>query len=144
MPAPDAIQRLGEAAATIIDADAGVQAITGRNHDNIVRYGRRSLDLERPLLAYLCKEATIRGGVGENYDVTLVLRAEAESAAAANALLRAAINALTTTALAAHGADALVENWDLSNLPDDTAGDPPSTNPTLVLTEAVLTVWITL
>jgi hypothetical protein len=144
MSAPDAIQRVSEAAATIIDADSAVQAITGRSSNNIVRYGRRSLDLPRPIIAYLADSAAIRGGVGENYTVSLILRAEAEKAADVNALLRAAITALTTTALFANGADALVESWELTNLPDDSTNDPASTNPTLVAGEATLSVWITL
>ena len=153
MSAHDALQRVGAAAAAIIDVDAGVVALTGRASGNIVRFDPRTAVVPNSL-AYLATEATIRGGVGEAYDVTLVLRAEADGTASsdsapefASKLLGAALDALAgsggVAAFAAAGADAVVTTWK-PHTPEDSGGDPPSTNPAVVAAEAELTVWITL
>ena len=141
MSANDALQRVSEAVATIIESSAAVQAITTRLADNIVRYRRRKR-AQTPSLAYLCTDATPRTGTGENYDVDVVLQAEATKPADANALLRAAVESLTPQAFTAAGADAVVMDRQYSNLPDD--GEDPSTNPAAVIAEAALTIWITL
>ena len=155
MSSHDALQRVGAAAAAIIDTDAAVVALTGRASGNIVRFDPRTPVVPNSL-AYLATEATLRGGIGEAYDVTLVLRAEAdgnptvtsESAPEfASKLLGAALDALAgsggVAAFAAAGADAVVTTWK-PHTPEDSGGDPPSTNPAVVAAEAELTVWITL
>ncbi len=150
MSASDAIQRVSEAVQAIIDADAGVQAITGRSSENIVRFNLRRVP-RRPGLAYLCTQAENAGGVGENWHVSLVLRAEAIGDAAteisapaqANALVRAGFAALTPQAFDGQSCDAIVYGEpDFSNLPDD--GADPSTNPVSVRAEAEGLIWITL
>jgi len=147
------MQVVSEAVAQIIDGDAGVQAITGRSSNNIVRYKPRDRRTP-PILAYLATDATRRGGIGVNWDVAVTLQAEAigdataglSAAAQANALLAAAVDSLTVQAFATAGIDAVVlELPDLSNFPDDGGdGSPPSTNPAAVRAEAQLSVWITL
>lgn len=138
----DAIQQVGEAAAVIIDSAAAITAITGRPGGNIVRWTRRARIPAVPALAYLCTDADQRMGVGENWDVALVLRAFADTPAQANALLRAAIDALTPQAFEGAGADACVMNHALSNLPEP--DEPAPTSAAVVEAEAELTVWITL
>lgn len=138
----DAIQRVSEAAAAIIDTAAAVTAITGRPTGNITRWRRRARITAAPALAYLCTDADERVGVGENWDVALVLRVFADTAAQANALLRAAIEALTPQAFEAAGADAVVMTTAISNLPEP--DDPAPTSAAVVEAEAELTIWITL
>lgn len=153
MSSHDALQRVGAAAAAIIDTAAGVVALTGRSSGNIVRFDPRTAVVPNSL-AYLPTKADIRGGIGEPYDVTLVLRAEADGTASsdsapefASKLLGAAIDALAgsggVAAFAGAGADAVVTDWK-PHTPEDSGGDPPSTNPAVVAAEAELTVWITL
>ena len=153
MSSHDALQRVGAAAAAIIDTNAGVVALTGRASGNVVRFDPRKAVVANSL-AYLATEATIRGGVGEAYDVTLVLRAEADGDASsdsapefASKLLGAAIEALAgsggVAAFAAQSVDAVVTSWK-PHTPEDNAGDASSTNPAVVAAEAELTVWITL
>lgn len=149
MSASDALQRVSEAVATIIDESAAVQAITGRTEKNIVRYKPRDRRVP-PVLAYLAANAVVRIGTGESYDVTLLLQAEAignagsslSAPAQANALLRAAVKSLSVQAFDALGVDAVVMEQEYSNSSDD--GADPSTNPAAVTAEAELTVWITL
>jgi hypothetical protein len=143
MPANDPMQRLSDAVAAVIEADAGVQAITGRASGNIMRYNPRSA-IALPGLAYLPGEATIRGGLGENYDIPLTLRAEATTTTIAHALLKAAIDALTVANLEAAGADAVVEKWSYSDPEAAADGDPASTNPDVVIAIADLTIWLTM
>lgn len=153
MSSHDALQRVGAAAAAIIDTDAGVVALTSRSSGNIVRFDPRSAVVPNSL-AYIPTDAVIRGGIGESYDVTLVLRAEADGKIGtdsrpefASKLLGAAIEALAgstgVASFAAHSVDAVVTSW-APHTPDETASDPASTNPDVVAAEAELTVWITL
>ena len=153
MSSHDALQRVGAAAFEIIDVDAGVVALTGRSSGNIVRFDPRTAVVPNSL-AYLPTEAKIRGGIGEPYDVTLLLRAEADGSASsdsapefASKLLGAAIDALAgsggVAAFAAQSVDAVVINW-TPHTPEDSTGDPASTNPAVVAAEAELTIWITL
>jgi hypothetical protein len=144
------MQAVSEAVAAIIDTNAAVQTITGRSTKNIVRYKPRDRRTP-PIIAYLATEATRRGGIGRNWDVTVVLEAEAvgnaasslSAAAQANALLAAAVESLTVQSFTTAGIDAVVlELPDFSNFSDD--GTDPSTNPAAVRAEAEITVWITL
>lgn len=148
----DALQRVGAAAAAIVDIDAAVIALTGRSSGNIVRFDPRTAVVPNSL-AYLATEATIRGGIGEAYDVTLILRAEANGAASsdsapefASKLLGSAIEALAgpggVAAFAAQSVDAVVTDWKPHT--PDIPPEPVSTNAATVATEAELTVWITL
>jgi hypothetical protein len=142
MPLPtDPCQQLSEAIATIVDPHASIAALTGRASDNLVRWRRRKATA-LPRLAYLVGPTAIAGGLGETYDVDVVLRAEATTAAAANALLRAAVELLTPMAFEALGCDALVTDADYDNPPDD-QGDPAS-DANAVAVEADLTVNLTL
>jgi hypothetical protein len=142
LSANDAIQKVSEALASIIESNAAVQALTARMADNIARYRRRK-KANMPSIAYLCTDARPRGGTGDNWDVDVVLQTEAAKPADANALLGAAVQALTVQAFTAASVDAVIlAPPELSNLPDD--GADPSTNTAAVIAEAAFTVWITL
>jgi hypothetical protein len=141
MPAADALQQLSAAIATIIDTNASIIAITGRASDNIVRWRRRKATT-LPRLAYIAGPAVISGGLGERYDVDVVLRAEATSAAAANQLLRTAVELLTPMAFETLTCDALVTDVTYDNPPDD-QGDP-TPNADAVIAEAELVVDLNL
>jgi hypothetical protein len=95
-----------------------------------------------PLLAYIAGPADIYGGLGESYEVTVLLRAEAATPAQANALLRAGVESLTAVAFEAANCDAVVTDVTYDNPPDD-QGDP-SSNANAVIAEAELVVYLTL
>lgn len=137
----DPVQQLSEAIATILDTNASIVALTGRESGNVARWKRRK-PLSLPRLAYHVGPAEIAGGLGETYDVDATLRAEAATPAAANALLRAAIEALTPMAFEALGCDALITEWTPDCLPDDESD--PSSNAALVIAESDLVVNLTL
>lgn len=138
-PATNVLQLLSEAVATIIDAAPTVTALTGRASGNIVRWRARKT-VAAPRLAYIAGPAEVAGGLGENYEVTLLIRAEAATASAANALVRAATEALTPQAFEAQSCDAVV----LETTPDDADDDGDSSNAALVVAESESIVLITL
>ena len=143
MTAADPLQRISEAVASILDVDAAIATITGRADGNIVRFNPRTA-VVAPGLAYIAGEAKRRNGIGLNYDVTLTLRAEADTPAVANALIQAAIDALTVDALLGAGADAVLDEWTPSNPEGPADGDAASSNPAIVLAVAELSFWLTM
>jgi hypothetical protein len=78
-----------------------------------------------PLLAYIAGPADIYGGLGESYEVTVLLRAEAATPAQANALLRAGVER-SRRGVRGASCDAVVTDVTYDNPPDD-QGDPPRT-----------------
>jgi hypothetical protein len=141
MPATDALQQLSEAITAIIDADSVVAAITGRTSDSIVRWRRRKA-VDMPRLAYIAGPTDVAGGLGETYEVPLLIRGEAPNAALANALVRAAVLALTTQAFDAQACDAVVLEATYDD-PQSDEGDA-SSDATAAAAEADCTILITI
>lgn len=106
----DVERQLGNAVVAILTAHAGVQAITGRTSRNIVPdddIGAAAL----PCFSYLLVTSEEVGGTGDNRAFTLQLSAFAEgpnAKATTQDLVELAETALSVTAFAAQGVDAMI------------------------------------
>lgn len=142
--ATNPLEAVAQCLVAIVNADSDVQALTGRSSNNIVWFVPKA-SRAKPVLAFLAHEARPRSGTnGEHFDVDVWLRAEATDHKTANALLRAACEALTVQAFTSVGADAVIDGLPDYTSPPDDDGSPPSTNRSAVIAEAEFTIWITL
>jgi hypothetical protein len=142
--AADPIEAVSQCVVAIVNASTAVRTITGRDANNITVYHARATR-PKPIVAYLAHQAKeVAGTGGRHYHVDVIFSAEATTHKVANALVRAACEALTVQAFDDLGADAVVITQpDYSALADD-AGEPPSTNRAAAAAKAEFTVWITM
>lgn len=120
--ATDIEQRCREALTAILDADSGVQALTGRTTRNCVPFGLKSATEKLPVLLLAFVVMTPVGGAGDNRRVRYQLTAVTKGAgadAAANALIERVELAITQPALAAQSLDGWVERMDRRRVPPD-------------------------
>lgn len=104
----DIEDRTARALVAILNADAGVQAITGRTRRNLVAWGDVN-DAELPVLAYQFIDGEEIGGAGDNrflnYQITAI--ADGDGARSMTAALMERIElGITEPLLAAQGLDA--------------------------------------
>lgn len=110
MSATDVVHRVCAALVTILNADAGVQAITGRTTGNVTRWGAPSRAAVQPRLLYMPLTGSPVGGTGDTRDVAVQLTAVAAGAGAqakCYALIERVEIAIDFAALDAQGLDAI-------------------------------------
>jgi hypothetical protein len=103
----DIFERLRQATVAIVNADAGVQALTGRATENCVAWDRVA-EAVRPVIAYHIVLLGQQGESGDGRDGTVQFTAIADgndADALTNELLHAVELAYTAPALLAQGVD---------------------------------------
>lgn len=113
--ATDLVERCIEAIVTIVNADSGMQALTGRTTRNLVPWGdiasleANDLVPRLPVCAYAVIDASERGGIGDTRDIRLQITAYAagdNAQAKANAMLERIELGITQPLLFAQSIDA--------------------------------------
>lgn len=137
----DIEDRLARGLVAILNADPGVQAITGRTTGNVVAWSA-DVTAALPVIAYQLVELVEIGGTGDNRDAEYQLTAIAEGNGARSmvaALLERIEQALTWAAFDAQGLDALVRRRRRRVVP---ATDSEASRG-LARADLDLTIWIT-
>lgn len=117
----DLEDRTARALVAILNADAGVQAITGRTSGNVVAW-KNANDAELPVIAFLFLDGEEIGGAGDNrfFNYQLTAIAEGDGARSMTAALMERIElGITEPLLAAQGLDACPLRRRRRSVPED-------------------------
>lgn len=108
----EVLQAVANTVAPVLDADAGIAALTGHASPQCARLGSALDGIALPFLLYQTGPARSIGGLAGTYRCSLELFALAESPTEASDLLAAAQDALTPLTFAAHGLDAIPDDFE--------------------------------
>lgn len=137
MASTDIEQRIVEAVVAILEADAGVQAITGRTLENILPW-QDSEALTYPVLLYLVPTINPYGGAGDTRLAEMQITAVADgegAGATTRALLERVELGLTQPLLAAQSLDAaVIRSTRRGATPEGSTGSRGTTRADIILT----------
>lgn len=123
--ATDLEQRLVEGLVAILNADAGVRALTGRTEGNLLPFGTAEV-VPYPVLLYQVVQIAETGGAGDTRNALVQITALAEgnnAGATARALIERVELGVTQPLLAATGLDAAVVRRFRRSLPIEATAD---------------------
>jgi hypothetical protein len=137
----DVEEQAVNAVVAVLDTDAGVQSVTGRDNGNAMGWSDTSRST-LPAISVFIRGMSPTGGVGENWLVEVVVACFADSEGTARALRQAARLALTTLQLADVGRlDSVVMPGSDRPLPTRWEGD---TDNQTARADYLCTLWLTL